>query len=760
MADERPGSTPPGPQDDAPMTVNLQIVSPSVGVGILRFPDMPATTTVQQLRENIREALPSRPADDHQRLIHRGRLLARDTDTLQDIFGEETLRTNDQQTIHLVLRDTGDIPPPDAQPRLLPHALRNPPNVAAIPRPGSAPIGVPHTTAHASQHGQQHAQLHAIQHAQQQELLQRMTQLQQREANYRQFLAQQQNTRAATGPQVLQDGNSQPQVGGIDPTGGRNSPVGQTFRTVTREGTGPDGQRYSFRMVLNDVINPTGATSRPPSRPGPTSDPVGQRPLSAADVRNIIHGADANRAAQAMANAMQRNTSGVHPANMPAELAHFNFNSPIQPIQPGVTTPIFPGLSRNVSRAATPDTSTRSVSHGSGIGPSVLPASAQFQAAQGHPEVYILSSPTGPRGLLINNGSELYTTPAARSLPFIPNPYRPFAPVPSLTETHRTESQTQQGPGHPAGSSLSQPQAHIQAPHAQPYQPPSPLAQQPYQPPAMPQQQPLPQAQNQHQPAIRRRPVAGQAAPAAAAQPQPAPQLNAHANPGVAPLVAAIWPHIWLIIRLVAFAWWFSYTDPSWERWLSLVLAFIVVLAINTGIFNGMVNNAFHPVREQLEGMIPFADPDRPQQQQQQQQQQQNQQEGGANQNDENGANPDPAQTAARLVAERRVQNGSWLRDHMRRIERAGILFLASFAPGVAERHIQQLEEQERADRRAAEEARAAAATAVAEAAAQQEAEQATAENQEGQEETGEGAPAQEQAEAPEVQPQPPLVEV
>jgi hypothetical protein len=185
-----------------------------------------------------------------------------------------------------------------------------------------------------------------------------------------------------------------------------------------------------------------------------------------------------------------------------------------------------------------------------------------------------------------------------------------------------------------------------------------------------------------------------------------------------------------------------------------------VVLAINTGIFNGMVNNAFHPVREQLEGMIPFADPNRPQQQQQHREQQQNQQEGGVNPNNENGANPDPAQTAARLVAERRVQNGSWLRDHMRRIERAGILFLASFAPGVAERHIQQLEEQERAERRAAEEARAAAAAAAAEAAAQQEAEQAAAENQEGQEEGEGGGPAQQQTEAPEVQPQPPLVEV
>jgi hypothetical protein len=91
MTDDRPSSAPPAPQDDAPAAVNLQIVSPSAGVGSLRFPDTPATTTVQQLREKIRGSLASRPADDQQRLIHRGRLLARDTDTLKDVFGEEAV---------------------------------------------------------------------------------------------------------------------------------------------------------------------------------------------------------------------------------------------------------------------------------------------------------------------------------------------------------------------------------------------------------------------------------------------------------------------------------------------------------------------------------------------------------------------------------------------------------------------------------------------------------------------------------------------
>ncbi|SPQ21275.1 943e2492-95c5-4913-b627-339a3e94c0c7 [Thermothielavioides terrestris] len=516
MAEERSGSAPPpASQSEAPLAVNLQILSPSAGVGSLRFPDLPASTTVRQLKDKIRESLPRRPPDDHQRLIHRGRLLARETDSLLDILGEET--------------------------------------------PGAVP--------------------------------------------------------------------------------------------------------------------------RAPGAAGP---------LFATDLYDAARGADANRALGAMMNAMDRHTAAVPPANVAADLANFNFNAPIQPIQPGVTTPIFPGPSRNASRAATPDVpSVTSASRGSAVAPGMQQPQAQTQT-QGPPEVYILSSPTGPRGLLIHSASEMYTTPAARPLPWVSGVYRPIAQAPP--EIHRPELQMQQGEG----------QAHLQftVPPAQQHEPPAPLIQ----------QQPLPQPPNEQPPAIRRRPVAAPAQPEPA---RPAPQVNHPVNPGAGALAAAIWPHIWLIVRLAAFTWWFSYTNPSWERWLSLALAFIIVVAINTGIFNGMVNQAFHPVREQLEGLIPFADPDR-------QQQQPNQQaNGGVNPPGRNAATPDPAQTAARLVAQRRMQNRNWLRDQVRRIERAGILFLASFAPGVAERHIQQLEERERAERRAAEEARAAAAAA---AAAQQQA--------------------------------------
>jgi hypothetical protein len=82
---------------------NLQVVSPSVGVSApLSFPQLATATTVKQLKEKIREVLPSRPADENQRLIHRGRLLARDAETMSDIFGSETVRKSYRHFIRAV----------------------------------------------------------------------------------------------------------------------------------------------------------------------------------------------------------------------------------------------------------------------------------------------------------------------------------------------------------------------------------------------------------------------------------------------------------------------------------------------------------------------------------------------------------------------------------------------------------------------------------------------------------------------------------
>ena len=76
-------STPRGP------TMRLHVLSPSLPQ--LTFPDISASTTILELKCKIREAVSTRPGPQEQRLIHRGRVLANDADTLLDIFGQQAV---------------------------------------------------------------------------------------------------------------------------------------------------------------------------------------------------------------------------------------------------------------------------------------------------------------------------------------------------------------------------------------------------------------------------------------------------------------------------------------------------------------------------------------------------------------------------------------------------------------------------------------------------------------------------------------------
>lgn len=90
MASEKPETNAPsGAEPSSPTTFSLQIVSPSSGVpgGNLKFARVPANTTIRELKERIRDTLESTPSDQQQRIIHQGRMLARDDETLLDVFG-------------------------------------------------------------------------------------------------------------------------------------------------------------------------------------------------------------------------------------------------------------------------------------------------------------------------------------------------------------------------------------------------------------------------------------------------------------------------------------------------------------------------------------------------------------------------------------------------------------------------------------------------------------------------------------------------
>lgn len=96
MASEASSSTAqPAPEAASDhLSVNLQVLSPSTAASSGRplvFPSLPASTTVRQVKERIRQALPLKPTDAQQRLIYRGRPLSQDGDTLLNVIGEEVV---------------------------------------------------------------------------------------------------------------------------------------------------------------------------------------------------------------------------------------------------------------------------------------------------------------------------------------------------------------------------------------------------------------------------------------------------------------------------------------------------------------------------------------------------------------------------------------------------------------------------------------------------------------------------------------------
>lgn len=123
----------------------------------------------------------------------------------------------------------------------------------------------------------------------------------------------------------------------------------------------------------------------------------------------------------------------------------------------------------------------------------------------------------------------------------------------------------------------------------------------------------------------------------------------------------------------------------------------VLIFLLSTGIFNGVPDHVWQPLGRHLENLIP-AEPRRRQAI-----------AGEDERNQQPRQNPDPTEMARRLVAQHQGPE-SWLLSQVRRVERAGLLFLASIAPGVAERHIANLEAAARAERERREAEAAAAA--------------------------------------------------
>lgn len=407
---------------------------------------------------------------------------------------------------------------------------------------------------------------------------------------------QQQRQRAINGRQGIQDGSGLLTAGRPDHS-----------NSYTREGTGPNGERW--HMTVNETTTTVPLQPAQPPIPGQTQNPGFPYPNPVSNLQAILQTAD-RRARVAEQMTSQPSVSVESPSLMSAPPGS-SVPGPI-PASANGSSPV-PSISGADPLQVAPDTSTSR-------------ATSSPPNSSAPPTAFILTSPEGPRALLLHNSTVYFTPQAARPQP---EHHRPRPPGAALQEMRNRRVPRPVNPNRPPRLERVNPG-------------------------------------NAHVP---------------------------HANPGAGALAAQIWPTVWLIIRLIGFVWFFTGSNTTWTRWLLIAGLAIIFLMIKMGIFNGVADNVWGPVRRHLEALIPLAGPDAalvP----------------AANAaipqaaaappppNDGRAAvrarsEPDPAQVAARLLEERRVRqaNGGLLAQ-IRRFEHSVLLFLASLVPGVGERHI------------------------------------------------------------------------
>ena len=159
--------------------------------------------------------------------------------------------------------------------------------------------------------------------------------------------------------------------------------------------------------------------------------------------------------------------------------------------------------------------------------------------------------------------------------------------------------------------------------------------------------------------------------------------------------------HLWLLIRLFGFVYFFTH-GASWRRTILLSLVAFLLFVAQTGIFRPILQTLWDPIRRHAEALLPLAGNEPPRRGNVPV-------VGGADAAGTQRGNREPtAQEAAeRILQERERQDQGLIRQGLRRGERAIALFVASLVPGVGERHIaareaaeaaRQAEERERED--------------------------------------------------------------
>lgn len=285
-------------------------------------------------------------------------------------------------------------------------------------------------------------------------------------------------------------------------------------------------------------------------------------------------------------------------------------------------------------------------------------------------ELFLLSSPQGPVGVLFDQQGTFTTAPFASSLPphsFVDQFNQNRQLIASLGQQIAQSAQNVHGQ-----LSGVQPTPTQQPGHAQPAHQPEAFDQ------AAAQRviQNIIQNRNERQ----------------ADNAQPGNQ----AAPGENDRVGNIAGHLWLVFKLACFVYIFA-GGGGWYRPLMLGSIAIIVYIVQLGVFEAQLN----VVRRHFEALLPNAD--------------RLAQGGGADNNPANAAAPGdarrnapltPEEAARRILQQQRNNQFGWARDALRTLERGTALFVASLWPGIGERMVHAQEERERLERVAASEER------------------------------------------------------
>ncbi|SZF01612.1 unnamed protein product [Blumeria hordei] len=656
-------------EDKNDLTFCLHIVSPSVGVPqTLEFKNLSVNTRVQELKALIRDAVPSRPSHDLQRLIHRGRMLARESETMLEVFGEEMFEIPGYYVIHLVLRPSSeDIDSSSSIGKTHARDTGAPALSAQVSRSQvnqAADRQIPSHDQYSSFQAQQAQQALPNSQTQQQYVLRQVEALQnlmgqrlQQLQRDTQRLNQDINTIESHSSHRLSQSSSGDRgesVSSLLMRSGSTS-VQNLISQQQRERTVDQGLNPQFRdnnvqeafpSEINGIVsntnsnqyNPTTFTNeRSNSNGGRWQITINEAPSatpfqSGYNPHQQFHGQSMEPIRDQHNHVAMRHSDRILAIQNMQNQSRVNaLNQPSIPND----SPSSDDLA-NKGSLACPNSIPSIASHDSSPSNNFDHPEARNSRPHGpaasEPLVYILSSPSGPRAILMSNTQNFFTPLRVSNL----NRSIPSTPSDGVAPANLPEQRNRHG-----SRRLARERRHGN--------------------------------QNLAEPGL---------APA-----------RADMRAGGAGL--QIGQMLWLILRLVGFVWFFTVGSSSWFRWLMVSAMAILVFVIHTGILNSTAEQIWGPIRRHLNTLIPLGPLDGENAVQPLPRAPLLERDGNAIQPIRNGnthvrrtAEPDPAEMAARLIERRVQQNNGWIMAQIRRAEQALILFIASLVPGVSERHI------------------------------------------------------------------------